>query len=80
MKSLEVWGHQHGIILNAGRISHALAPDVPEDQREEILAQLTEKDATCDRFRALNEDAPVAGLPANIETGFAWTVKVVGDP
>ena len=45
-----------------------------------MLAALTEKDASVDRFRAINEDIPVAGLPANMETGIAWTVKVVGDP
>jgi radial spoke head protein 4/6 len=31
LKSLEVWGHQHPIILNAGRVSHAVAPDTSEE-------------------------------------------------
>jgi hypothetical protein len=44
------------------------------------LAALNEKDATVDRFRALNEDTPVAGLPAGLETGIAWISKTVGDP
>lgn len=37
LKSLEVWGHQHQIILNAGRITHAVPPDTPEDQKEELM-------------------------------------------
>ena len=40
---------------------------------------LAEKDATVDRFRAINEDAAVTGLPAGLETGFSWVSKVVGD-
>ncbi len=43
------------------------------------MAQLNEKDPSCDRFRAINEDAPVTGLPAGLETGFSWVSKVVGD-
>jgi hypothetical protein len=37
------------------------------------LAAITEADPSCDRFRALNEDAPIPGL----ET--AWLTKVLGD-
>jgi hypothetical protein len=80
LKSLEVWGHQHPIILQAGRITHVVPPDTPEDQKEELQGQLGEKDATCDRFRGVNEDTPVPGLPAGMETGIAWTTKTVGDP
>jgi hypothetical protein len=41
---------------------------------------LGEKDATCDRFRGVNEDTPVPGLPSGMEVGIAWTTKIVGDP
>ena len=43
------------------------------------MASLLEKDPSCDRFRAINEDSAVAGLPAGLETGFSWVSKVVGD-
>jgi len=44
------------------------------------MAKLNEKDPVLEgNFRAINEDAPVSGLPAGLETGFAWISKVVGD-
>lgn len=79
LKSLEAWGHQHPLILNAGRITHTVEPSTPEDQKEELLGQLNEKDQTVDRFRGINEDTPVPGLPEGMETPIAWTAKVVGD-
>lgn len=79
LKALEVWGHQHPIILKSGRVTQAIDPATPEEQKEEILGQLNEKDPSCDRFRAVNEDAPVTGLPAGLETGFSWVSKVAGD-
>lgn len=79
LKAMEIWGHQHQTILQSGRVTHALAPETPEESKEEQMAQLTEKDPSCDRFRAINEDVAVAGLPAGLETGFAWVSKVVGD-
>ena len=56
-------------------------PAVPEDAKEELLGVLTEKDASCDRFRSIVEDTSVVGLPAGVgqETPVAWTVKVAGD-
>ena len=80
MKTPEIWGHQHALILNAGRVTHIVDPATPEDAKEEQLAALAEKDAPADRFRAINEDAPVTGLPAGIENPFSWTIKVAGDP
>ena len=77
---MEIWGHQHQIILQAGRVTHLLAPETPEEGKDEAMAALNEKDPVCDRFRAINEDAPVTGLPAGLETGFSWVSKVVGDP
>jgi len=35
LKALEVWGHQHPIILQSGRVTHALAPETPEESKEE---------------------------------------------
>jgi hypothetical protein len=43
------------------------------------MGQLSEKDPSTDRFRALVEDLPVQGLPAGLETGTAWISKTVGD-
>lgn len=80
LKTLEVWAHQHPVILKAGRITHAFEPDTPQEAIDEKMPALNESDPSCDRFRALNDDAPVTGLPAGLETGFAWTSKVVGDP
>jgi len=44
-----------------------------EEERDEFLAKLAETDPVVERFKALNEDAPMTGL----ET--AWLSKVVGD-
>jgi hypothetical protein len=48
-------------------------PKLTEEEKEELFAKLMETDPSVDRFRGLNEDAPIAGL----ET--AWLSKVVGD-
>jgi hypothetical protein len=37
------------------------------------LAKLAEEDKVEERFRAIQEDAPIPGLE------FAWTTKVCGD-
>lgn len=31
LKSLESWSHQHGLVLQAGRLTHLLPLDTPED-------------------------------------------------
>lgn len=71
LKSLEAWAHQQPVILKAGRCTHLIPKENEGD--EEYAAKLAEDDPTCERFRALSEDAPVAGLE------FAWTSKAVGD-
>ena len=43
------------------------------------MASLAEKDPISERFKGINDDAPVTGLPAGLETGFSWVSKVVGD-
>lgn len=59
LKSLESWGHHHPHVLKAGRITHLEPEGVNEDEKEEIMGKLAESDPTVDRYRALNEDAPL---------------------
>jgi len=73
LKSLEIWGHAHPIILGVGRVSHLAPEGKSEEERDEYLAVVAEKDPVVDRYRGLNEDGPMTGL----ET--AWLTKVVGD-
>jgi radial spoke head protein 4/6 len=73
VKSLEIWGHQHPILLQAGRVTHIAPPTMNEEEKEEYLGKLAETDAPVDRFRALNEDQPMPGLE------FSWLSKVAGD-
>ena len=80
LKALETWSHAHPMILQAGRVKHALSPDTNPESAEEEMAKLNEKDPSLEgAFRAINEDLAVTGLPAGLETGFAWISKVVGD-
>ncbi len=74
LKSLESWSHQHAIILKAGRVSHIAPPELGEEERDEYLGKLADKDPVVDRFRAINEDGPFEGLE------FSWISKLVGDP
>ena len=62
LKSLETWAHQHANILNSGRVTHAEPEGMPEEEKDEYMAKLAETDPIVDRFRALNEDAPILGL------------------
>lgn len=77
LKSLEIWGHQHQAILSHGRVSHAIAPGAAD--AEEQMAALNEKEPAIERFKGINDDVPVSGLPAGLETGFSWISKVCGD-
>lgn len=81
LKNTEVWVHGHPMILQAGRTSHVIAPDTPEEGKEELLNALNEKDPASERYsKSVKEDAPVAGLPLQGEdTGFSWIGKVCGD-
>jgi len=51
-----------------------VSADLPEEEQEEKLKELEDKDAQVEQFRALSEDKAVAPL----ET--AWLVKLAGDP
>lgn len=73
LKSLENWSHSVPIILKAGRCSHAEPEGMGDEEKEEYMNKLAEEDKVEDRFRALNEDAPIKGQ------GGAWISKVVGD-
>ena len=46
---------------------------MPEGEQEEYLAKLAEEDKVEERFRAIQEDTPIAPLE------FAWISKVCGD-
>jgi radial spoke head protein 4A len=73
LKSLEVWGHAHSIILGVGRTTHIAPQGKTDEEKDEYLALVGEKDPAVDRYRGLNEDGPMPGL----ET--AWLSKLVGD-
>lgn len=73
VKSLEIWAHQHPAILQVGRVTHLAPASMSEEEKDEYLVKVGETDPPVERFRALNEDAPMPGL----ET--AWLSKVVGD-
>lgn len=73
LKSLETWGHAHTLILKAGRVSHVAPPQMSEEEREEYLAKVSEKDSTVDRFRGINDDTPIEGMETS------WISKTAGD-
>ena len=72
-KSLEAWGHQQPIILKTGRTTHKAPLGMSEGEQEEYLAKVAEEDKVEERFRAIQEDNPMAPLE------FAWVSKVCGD-
>jgi len=53
LKSLEVWGHKHQNILLAGRCSHIAPGGMSDEQKEEYMAAMAEKDKVEERYRAL---------------------------
>ncbi len=73
LKSLEAWGNLFQVILKAGTMSHIMPAEWSDEKKEEEAAKLEADDKSEERFRALNEHAPIAGM----ET--AWLSKVVGD-
>lgn len=73
LKSLETWGHSNPIILGVGRCTHIAPQGKTDEEKDEYLTLIGEKDPVVDRYRALNEDAPMTGLE------FSWTTKIVGD-
>jgi hypothetical protein len=73
LASLEVWGHKHPNLLNAGRCSHIAPEGMDEEAVEAFMEKVGEEDKVEERYRAIQEDTPYPGL----ET--AWMSKVVGD-
>ena len=57
----------------AGRAIHEV-PDVPEEERDEAVAALEEKDPFIERLKGINEDKKVyKGIDG------AWNIKLVGN-
>lgn len=61
------------LLLKSGRISHIAPPELSEEERDEYLSKLAEKDAPAERYKTLNEDAPVTGMESS------WISKTSGD-
>ena len=55
LNNIEGWCHKLQNVLIAGRTEH-LAPDVPEDEKEDAIAKLEEKDPSIERLKGINED------------------------
>jgi hypothetical protein len=73
LKSLENWAHFPPLILKSGRCEHFIPKDLPEEEAEELKNKLAEEEPPVERFRAIQEDAPVKSL------GAAWVSKMCGD-
>jgi len=73
LKSLEAWTNVHESILKNGKTKYTAPEHLDEEAREAWLSEKQESDPQLERFRALQEHAPLAGM----ET--AWISKVAGD-
>ena len=73
MANLEAWGYAYQNILLAGRAEHDVS-DVNEDEREEALGQLEEKDPFIERLKGIEGDKKVFK-----EIEGAWVSKIVGN-
>jgi len=71
LNNIENWVHFHQNILQAGRMNH-LEPNVPEEEKDEIMGKLLETDPMVDRLRAITEDT-LEGLKE------AWKLRTYGD-
>lgn len=72
LKSLEIWGHMHPILLKAGRCSHVAPAGMDEEAQGEYMNKLNEDDPTVERFKGVSEDTKVTSQDA-------WLTKVSGD-
>ena len=75
LKSTEVWAHRHPQILQVGRCTHQAPAHMNEEERDEYLTGVAEKDPVAERYMALNEDKPWRQL----EPPTAWISRVAGD-
>lgn len=73
LNSLESWAHSYQNILIAGRAEHE-PPNVPDEERDEAVTALEEKDPFIERLKGINEDKPVFK-----EIEGAWTAKLIGN-
>jgi radial spoke head protein 4/6 len=73
LKSLETWSNVAPSILKNGRTTYIAPEGLDEEAKEAFLSEAAEKDPQVERFRTLNEHAPLLGM----ET--AWISKVAGD-
>lgn len=73
LNTAEGWVHQYQNILLAGRAEHQ-RPVLPEDEIDEAIAALEEKDPFVERLKGINEDKQV-----HKELEGAWVSKLVGN-
>jgi hypothetical protein len=71
------------MILKAGRVAHLAPAELNEEEKEEYLGKLNDKDAQVDRFRELTQDKTMFPVPEGEEPEkgleYAWISKIVGD-
>lgn len=70
--TLESWHHFHPNILNAGRVTHFVDPNLNEEDRQAEIDRLNEVDPVVDKLKTLNEDKPLEGHEQN------YTIKNLG--
>ena len=73
LNNLEAWGNTQASILNAGRTVHIAPEGLDDEAKEAYIAEIGEKDPAVERFRPVQEHAPMPGLE------FSWVKKIVGD-
>ena len=73
LKNLETWGHFHPIILKVGRCSHIPPVGMDDEAKEEYHEKLEAEDKVEERFKCINEDAPIPSLETS------WISRVCGD-
>lgn len=76
LKSFEVWGNLHPVLLKAGRCTHIEPLGMEEEEKAAHMEKLEAEDKTEERFRGLNEHNPMPGAP---EGAVPWISKVCGD-
>jgi radial spoke head protein 4A len=73
LNNVENWVHHYQNILLAGRAEHEI-PNLPEEEVEEAVAALEEKDPFIERLKGINEDKQV-----HKTIDGAWVTKLVGN-
>ena len=75
MASLDNWSHYNPHILLQGRATYYFSPQITEDQRGELSAELEAKDPMVEILKGISDDKPyeALGYTAN------WTVQICGE-